>query len=243
MTSHKAVLSIFTLSTLLIHTAGCASSHSMSTQSTTIDSPHETWTLTSPEAHSTFEINDLKSLRDTLLDQHKRDQDLRTKYSETFSHTEHLDDSRSTTPENGRELLGQLWAVDQESTELIKAMMDQYGWPSYDMIGEEAADAAWLLAQHADADPELQEQVLKLMKPLVEQSQADGRLYAMLTDRVLMNKREPQIYGTQFLMDDKGVLRPVPVEDFEYIDERRASVGLSTIKEYAAYFASFHNHP
>ncbi len=202
-----------------------------------------TWHMSEHSLHSDasakhIEIKDLNELQSMLLDQVQRDQELRTLLSKSLSHHKPHGDEETSAPEPGRDLLDALWTVDNESSDLLKAMIAKFGWPSYDMIGKEAADAAWLLAQHTDSQPEFQEQILKLMEPLVEQSQADGMRFAMLTDRVLMNKQEPQIYGTQFMMDDEGVLRPVPVEDFEHIDERRASVGLTPIKEYAAYFAS-----
>lgn len=228
MTVQKVSLTTLTLLLSLTSATACAHTNTRTEPTAEHTTPQDT----------IVEINDLDSLRAMLLDQYKRDQELRTKYSETFTHTPHHSDKGYETPENGKELLEDLWTIDQESIELLKSMIDKFGWPSYDMIGKEASDAAWLLAQHADAQPDLQQRILKLMKPLVEQSQADSKLFAMLTDRVLMNKNEPQIFGTQFIMDNNGILRPVPVEDFEHIDERRASVGLGTIKEYAAYMAS-----
>lgn len=243
MTTHNAVLSIFTMAAILTHASGCASSHDTNSQWTTDESVHDNSLIAASEAQTSFEIDSLDALRDTLLDQYERDQALRTQYSETFSHSGHDSDEGHATPDAGKELLSQLWAIDQESTQLIRAMMDQYGWPSYDMIGEDAAKAAWLLAQHADAEPELQERALQLMRPLVEQSQADSKLYAMLIDRVLMNKGEPQIYGTQFAIDDEGVFRPLPVEDFEHIDARRTEMGFGSIKEYADYFSSVNGSP
>src|SRR5690349_5072146 len=32
----------------------------------------------------------------------------------------------------------------------LGAIMDEHGWPTADQVGEEAARAAWLIAQHAD---------------------------------------------------------------------------------------------
>lgn len=35
-------------------------------------------------------------------------------------------------------------------------MLDEHGWPTQDLVGEQASSAAWLLAQHADFDVALQ---------------------------------------------------------------------------------------
>lgn len=41
---------------------------------------------------------------------------------------------------------------------------------------------------------------------------------------------EPQIYGTQFRMVN-GLIEAFPIRDPEYVDERRASMGLATFAE------------
>ena len=242
MTKRRAVLSIFTMAVILTHASGCVSSHETNSPLTTDACAHDDSQIAASEAQPTFRIDTPDALRDTLLDQYERDQEIRTVYSQTLMPDDHHEDGHAQSV-NEADLMSQLWAVDQESIELLKAMISKYGWPSYDMIGENAAKAAWLLAQHADADPEFQEQVLSLMKPLVEQSQADGRLFAMLTDRVLTNKNQPQIYGSQFAVDDEGVSRPLPVRDFDHIDTRRADVGLNSIREYADQIGAINGNP
>jgi len=43
-------------------------------------------------------------------------------------------------------------------------IMDEYGWPTADLVGEEAARAAWLIAQHADRQLDIQRRALRLME-------------------------------------------------------------------------------
>ena len=61
----------------------------------------------------------------------------------------------------------------------------------------DGSNAAWLLVQHADAEPKFQRKCLDLMTklPQDEVSQTD---LAYLTDRVLLAEGKKQIYGTQF---------------------------------------------
>ena len=57
---------------------------------------------------------------------------------------------------------------------------------------------------------------------------------AYLTDRVLVNEGKPQVYGTQFHRVN-GERKPRPIEDAETVDERRKSMQLTTLKDYAAF--------
>jgi hypothetical protein len=43
--------------------------------------------------------------------------------------------------------------VDTENTRWLADLVATRGWPGRTMAGEDGAQAAWLLAQHADADP------------------------------------------------------------------------------------------
>lgn len=54
---------------------------------------------------------------------------------------------------------------------------------------------------------------------------------AYLTDRVLVNERKPQRYGTQFWTVN-GELEPRPIEDEANVDQRRAEVGLEPMDAY-----------
>ncbi len=137
-------------------------------------------------------------------------------------------------------LVAAMQQADAASTTFLRELIDTNGWPSRDQVGTEAAHAAWLLAQHADAAPDLQARVLELMEPLVVAGQADGGDLAYLTDRVRAARGEPQLYGTQFAADASGVQRPLSITDVERVDERRASVGLSPLAEYAAQLREQH---
>ena len=40
-----------------------------------------------------------------------------------------------------------------------------------------------------------------------------------------------QVYGTQFEQDENGDPHPLPIEDPQHVNERRAHIGLDTIEE------------
>jgi len=126
-----------------------------------------------------------------------------------------------------------LRAIDTKNTARLKEVIAQKGWPGKTLVGKRAANAAWLLVQHADLDPAFQKQCLPLLEKAVAAGEAEGEQLAYLTDRVLVAEKKPQRYGSQFHEVD-GKLVPQPIEDETRVDERRAAVGLGTLAEYAA---------
>lgn len=113
--------------------------------------------------------------------------------------------------------------IDRDNTARLREIIARYGWPGHRLVGEPAAHAAWLLAQHAP--PDLQEQCLPLLEDAVARGDASPADLAYLMDRVLMHRGEPQIYGTQYQQRD-GALELWTVLDPSGLDQRRAALGL-----------------
>ena len=123
--------------------------------------------------------------------------------------------------------------VDADNRARLKAIIREHGWPTESLVGADGAGAAWLIAQHADDDPEFQKGCLGRMRKAVAEGEAEGPLLAYLVDRVRTNAGQKQLYGTQFHLVD-GRRRPRPIEDPVRVDERRREVGLMPLSEYAA---------
>ena len=121
--------------------------------------------------------------------------------------------------------------VDHENTEWLKGMLDRHQWPTISRDGEDAATNAWLLVQHADADPAFQLRVLKLMEPLASKGEVKKQDYALLYDRVTLKITGKQRYGTQMTCSE-GKLVPQPVEDEAELESRRASMSLPPMADY-----------
>jgi hypothetical protein len=124
--------------------------------------------------------------------------------------------------------------IDSDNTAWLAAIVTEHGWPRQSEIGEDAATAAWLLAQHADDNPELQKTFHQHMTSATELGEASPRLLAYLEDRVRVNAGRPQLYGTQFVSDDTGALRPQPIHNLESLNQRRAAAGMEPFEEYEA---------
>ncbi|MFF5844702.1 DUF6624 domain-containing protein [Streptomyces massasporeus] len=116
-------------------------------------------------------------------------------------------------------------------------IMDEVGWPTADLVGEDAARAAWLIAQHADRQLDVQRRALRLLEGAVEAGAAGARELAFLRDRTLVNEGREQVYGTQVAgVRDDGSPIPWPCAEPDRVDELRAGAGIEPFAEYVARF-------
>jgi len=143
-----------------------------------------------------------------------------------------LDQQVRKAYEKNSSLIKKVKAVDKTNLLKMKKIIKKFGWPTVSLVGKKASHLAWLLVQHADDDVEFQESCLRLMKRAVEDAGVLKTEIAFLTDRILVNKGKPQIYGTQFYKNKAGKFGPRPIRNIETIDERRKSVGLGNFKIY-----------
>src|SRR5262249_4386988 len=105
------------------------------------------------------------------------------------------------------------------------------GWPGRSLVGPDGADAAWLIAQHADHDPDFQRECLGLLEEAASAGDVSQSNVAYLTDRVMLKETGRQRYGTQFQHGKDGP-EPFPLEDPDRVDELRAAAGLMPLAEY-----------
>jgi hypothetical protein len=124
--------------------------------------------------------------------------------------------------------MARLMEMDSDNTAWLMAIVDQIGWPGHSLVGEQAAHAAWLLAQHADLNPAFQRRCLELLGQAAGRGDASPADFAYLTDRVLLASGDPQLYGTQLTVHE-GRFVAARLRDPESVDARRAAVGLDPI--------------
>lgn len=118
-----------------------------------------------------------------------------------------------------------IYAIDIIHNYRIKMIIEKYGYPMQKLIGKDAINSFWLLIQHQDYDLDLQENCLKYCD-------FEPKDYAHLTDRVLMNKGEKQIYGTQFKLISKGKITLYPVKDRKNVNKLRKQAGLENLEDH-----------
>lgn len=166
------------------------------------------WLLSDVQWHRMWLTH--RSLRHALINMAKRDRDMRVAHGKGKPWD---------------------WSVDRRHTRRMKAIVQQYGWPTFRMVGKRGADAAWYLVQHADHDVAWQERCLALMRSAMTRGQATQRLFAMLTDRVLVNQGKWQLYGTQWCSDRGTLELRRPIRDRRRLAARRRVAGMNTFRE------------
>jgi len=122
-----------------------------------------------------------------------------------------------------RAIITQMGQVDAADRARLKQIIQQYGWPGFDLVGTASEENAFEVVQHSDDDRAFQKRCLPLIESAVKRGQAMPSDAAYLVDRICTGEHKTQVYGTQW---------NVPIENPAHVDERRASVGLGSLAEY-----------
>ena len=166
-------------------------------------------------------------LRHELLRRQERDQALRMRPMTMAK------GAAGELPPEALKFEDELRRLDQDNTEWLGTVIRMRGWPVRSVVGDDATNAAWLLAQHADHDLAFQRECLSLLEQAVEANEASAAQLAYLTDRVRLGEGRSQLYGTQLRHEwAGGELEPAPIEDPQHVDDRRAAVGLEPLALY-----------
>ena len=104
------------------------------------------------------------------------------------------------------------------------------------MAGADRSRAGWqrggmVIVQHAIGLPPFQRRCLELLQAAASGGEAPPWQPAYLLDRIRVFEGKPQVYGTQFDIDESGEMNPCPVEDAGALNALRASIGLDSIEE------------
>lgn len=105
-------------------------------------------------------------LRAELLKRMEADQDIREPAGEPPS------------PER----MAQWRSIDRDNTAWLLSVIGARGWPLLSQVGEDGALAAWLLAQHADASPEVQREFHRALSDAVSRNEAKPAHLAYLEE-------------------------------------------------------------
>lgn len=164
-------------------------------------------------------LDDIEQVKNTILKMYELDQEVRHAYIKNLNNIK---------PEI-------IVKVDEFHTEIMKKILQKYGWITISKFGKEADKQAWLLVQHADNDPFFQAGCLFILSNLIEKRETDKQNYAYLYDRVAANFHQIgllQKYGTQ--VDIKGAdIKLQPYEgSLKDVDKHRSEVGLESLNDY-----------
>lgn len=123
---------------------------------------------------------------------------------------------------------------------LIKKILEKYGFPGYDMVGQKSSDNYCLLVMHSEFALDFQKKALDLLAIQVKNGNANSRSLASLSDIININNGREQLYGTQLEVKD-GAYRPKHLADPKNVDERRKTVGIGSLAGYLHDLNAFYN--
>ncbi len=124
--------------------------------------------------------------------------------------------------------------VDRENLAWMKTRFAN-GLPTAAQVGREGLNDAFVMVQHADANPTFQASMLPSITAWAKQGDLPRGDVALLTDRVLRAEGKPQRYGTQYVFTTPGDLTKMkrqPTEDPAHLAQRRASMDLMSSADY-----------
>jgi len=113
----------------------------------------------------------------------------------------------------------------------LEGIVETHGWPTISLVGEEGAEAAWLLLQNAISRPDFMKKCLPVFESAVQENEANIRHLSCLRDGIRYFSRKPQVYGNYFDWNEEGQLVPWTIEDPENVNEKRRMMGLNTLEE------------
>jgi hypothetical protein len=121
-------------------------------------------------------------------------------------------------------------AADIENQKALLAMVPPEGWFLKSRYGDKAANAAFHIVQHSEA--ELWKRFVPVLEPLVVTGEVEGQSFGLMYDRLAINEGRPQRYGSQMTCKD-GKWIPDTLEDPARVNEWRTAMNFpQTFEEY-----------
>ncbi len=121
----------------------------------------------------------------------------------------------------------EIMKFDVMALEKVVAIIENHGWLGISQIGD-ANQTLFLVIQHAP-DPKWRARFFPLLKESAEKGESSLSAMATMLDRMLVEKGEAQVYGTQFYKDGNE-FRPFPIQDTARVNELRKGVGLEVLE-------------
>ncbi|GJM36299.1 MAG: hypothetical protein DHS20C18_53000 [Saprospiraceae bacterium] len=113
----------------------------------------------------------------------------------------------------------------------VKEILDKYGWPEKEVIGEQGNRTICNVIQHSDNEIRLK--YLPMMKEAVKMKKLAPQFLVRAEDRIATERGDLQIYGGQMkYYPETKSFNVWPVFDPVNIDKRRAAIGLGPIAEH-----------
>ena len=120
--------------------------------------------------------------------------------------------------------------IDAANLKKVNEIIQQWGYPGKSLVGSPTNEVAYRVLQHSkELDP-----YLPAVKLAAEKKELPFTMYAIMQDKVLMQKGKEQLYGTQVYGfsiidpetgDIEAKIVVWPIKDPETVNERRKAAG------------------
>ncbi|MBB4106922.1 DUF6624 domain-containing protein [Pedobacter zeae] len=128
--------------------------------------------------------------------------------------------------------LAQRDSVGNDNQKRIKKLYQQYGYLGLKQVGEKETDF-WISIQHADNDIAFQKQMLNVLKKEIRRNNAPKIHYAMLEDRIAVNLKQKQRFGSQVTYNKIGQAIPkIGLIDSANVEKLRKEYDMPSFKKY-----------
>ena len=124
----------------------------------------------------------------------------------------------------------ELKKVQTENANKLRLMLDQRGFPVLSSAGEEGIRLSWLIIHHAVSLPDFMRTCLEQMRMAAAQDDYPQDLLAYTEDKICFLEGREQVFGTHFDWSG-GELKPTPIGDEKFLNERRKAAGLPPMAE------------
>lgn len=124
--------------------------------------------------------------------------------------------------------------IDADDVVWLNRLVRRQDFPTAAQVGELGVRQAWLLAQHADKQPQFQADLLPALEARYAAGEIDGTTLSRFVDRVLKAQGKPQRYGTQFTREEWASSQvPMPDEArLRVFDANRLAFRIMPLADY-----------
>ena len=112
----------------------------------------------------------------------------------------------------------------------IQKFLSKNPYPEIAKVGRRQARACAYIILH-QGDSLLYEKYIPIIKTKCMEGEAEWDVFAMMTDKLHVVKKEPQEYGTQYSILENGQIELYKVDDINDVNKRRKKIGMGPTAE------------
>lgn len=122
--------------------------------------------------------------------------------------------------------------VYEKHANRVSEILDEYGYPNYNLVGKKSSDNFYTLVAHSSDFPEIKKKAISKWKQVLNKDKEQLSMYAQLVDQTALEQNELMEYGTVVRYQSNGQSYVENLKDSLNVDSRRIELGLDSLKHY-----------